>query len=65
MKEKACWITPVSDCVGLMTVTMPIENTLRSGQPAHAGLPALYPVDHVGCGHGSGNAVALSQIAAQ
>ena len=30
VKEKASWITPVPGGVGPMTVTMLIENTLRS-----------------------------------
>ena len=35
VREKASWITPVPGGVGPMTVTMLIENTLRSAQRAH------------------------------
>nr|MBL8412713.1 bifunctional methylenetetrahydrofolate dehydrogenase/methenyltetrahydrofolate cyclohydrolase FolD [Dechloromonas sp.] len=35
VKEKASWITPVPGGVGPMTVTMLIENTLRSTERAH------------------------------
>ncbi|MDD3329600.1 MAG: hypothetical protein PHW25_21185, partial [Zoogloea sp.] len=34
VKEKASWITPVPGGVGPMTVTMLIENTLRSAERA-------------------------------
>jgi methylenetetrahydrofolate dehydrogenase (NADP+)/methenyltetrahydrofolate cyclohydrolase len=34
VKEKAAWITPVPGGVGPMTVTMLIENTLRSAERA-------------------------------
>ncbi len=35
VREKASWITPVPGGVGPMTVTMLIENTLRSAERAH------------------------------
>lgn len=35
VQEKASWITPVPGGVGPMTVTMLIENTLRSAERAH------------------------------
>jgi len=34
VKEKASWITPVPGGVGPMTVTMLIDNTLRSAERA-------------------------------
>ena len=45
VKEKAAWITPVPGGVGPMTVTMLIENTLRSAERAFqaAGVAAFQP----------------------
>jgi len=40
VKEKASWITPVPGGVGPMTVTMLIENTLRSAERSLQGTPA-------------------------
>ncbi|MGE0012508.1 MAG: bifunctional methylenetetrahydrofolate dehydrogenase/methenyltetrahydrofolate cyclohydrolase FolD [Azoarcus sp.] len=40
VKEKASWITPVPGGVGPMTVTMLIENTLRSAERSLQGVPA-------------------------
>ena len=40
VKEKASWITPVPGGVGPMTVTMLIENTLRSAERSVQGVPA-------------------------
>ncbi|PKO81336.1 MAG: bifunctional methylenetetrahydrofolate dehydrogenase/methenyltetrahydrofolate cyclohydrolase, partial [Betaproteobacteria bacterium HGW-Betaproteobacteria-13] len=40
VKEKASWITPVPGGVGPMTVTMLIENTLRSAERSLQATPA-------------------------
>ncbi|MFN3987680.1 MAG: bifunctional methylenetetrahydrofolate dehydrogenase/methenyltetrahydrofolate cyclohydrolase FolD [Rhodocyclaceae bacterium] len=43
VREKAAWITPVPGGVGPMTVTMLIENTLRSAERAATGQAASAP----------------------
>jgi methylenetetrahydrofolate dehydrogenase (NADP+)/methenyltetrahydrofolate cyclohydrolase len=42
VRERAAWITPVPGGVGPMTVTMLIENTLRSAQ-RYANAQAFHP----------------------